>query len=87
MSPSGLLVSRLLSQLPSTETSAEFPMAGCLVLMASSQICFPFAEFACDAAFHSTSPDCQIYDGASSNDGKMNPHSLKTFSPEEVMDP
>lgn len=43
---------------PAPETSAEFPMAGCLILMASSQICFPFTELACDAAFHSTFPGC-----------------------------
>lgn len=33
-------------------------MAGCLVSMASGRICFPTAELACNAAFHSASPDC-----------------------------
>lgn len=66
---------------PAPKTSAVFPGASCLVLMASRQICFLSSELACNAAFQSTSPTGTIYGAASSNDGKMNSHSLSTLSP------
>lgn len=55
--------------------------------MAPSQICFASTELAYDAVFHWLSMTVTTYGAASSNDGKMNSHSLKTFSPGEVMDP
>lgn len=66
---------------PALKTSAAFPVASCLVLMASEQICFPSSKLVCNAAFHSTSRSVTIYGAASSNDGKMNSHSLSTLSP------
>lgn len=71
---------------PAPETSAE-------LLMASSTLWWHLDRSvshpqSLHAMLHSTGPrlTVTIYGAASNNDGKMNSHSLKTFSPGKVMD-